>query len=388
MNTDTALVDTPSDGDEITEIERMVAKELHAVGSPASGIPFLLMKASAELPAAEALAIIRERRQAGDTGPISLNVRSDEVSALAKAVKVDAEGEGQSRHPETGQFISDEQLEELESEAEKATGAERDQINGVIAHARLRKMFETGDTTVMMKSSTPAVTSADLPELIQRLEKAIADPDLDPAVREEAGMVITRYRLAQHFEGRAAKGAIQDALGGTNMPELGGSFGTGISGVAGPVVTGAGPTRDNPALTLGGESTAQIPVEAKVTDNPPAPVTTDAAGIVPAAATGSGLDALARQRSGEDVTKERLAYLYALKGAAQIGGNRGDVTPTVTARADANDVNAVPDGGLISDKYLAKAERDFETTTDPAEKMALGVTVTRGRLQRRYSRAA
>ena len=300
----------------------------------------------------------------------------------------DDEGEQQSRHPDTGQFITDEELEELESDSEKATGAERDQINGRIVKERLRKMYETGDTKVMKATVT---TSATMPELIQRLEKAIADPDLDPALRQEAGELITHHRLRAHFEGRAQKGAVQDALHGTAEPEIAGHLDSGKSGLSGKVVTGAGPTRDNPALTLGGESTAQIPVEAKVVDNPPAPVTTDAAGIVPAAAGGSALDALARQRQGEDVTKQRLTALFALKGAlALLGGanNGGDVVPAATARASASDVNSIPDGGSISPEYLAKCERDLEKAIDVGEKMRLGVIVTRGRLQRRYSRVA
>jgi hypothetical protein len=78
----------------------------------------------------------------------------------------------------------------------------------------------------------------------------------------------------------ASKNAAQDALGGLNEPKQVGHLDTGHSGLVGPVVTGVKPAPDDSALVQGGETTALIPDELKVTDHAPVARTTDGWGIV------------------------------------------------------------------------------------------------------------
>jgi hypothetical protein len=78
----------------------------------------------------------------------------------------------------------------------------------------------------------------------------------------------------------ASKNAAQDALGGLDEPKQVGHLDTGHSGLVGPVVTGVKPAPDDSALVQGGETTALIPDELKVTDHAPVSQTTDGWGIV------------------------------------------------------------------------------------------------------------
>jgi hypothetical protein len=78
----------------------------------------------------------------------------------------------------------------------------------------------------------------------------------------------------------AKKGAVQDALNGTQQPKEAGHLATSHSGTSGSVTAGTQAVQDDAALALGGQTTSVIPDEAKVTDNPPIPATTDPRGIV------------------------------------------------------------------------------------------------------------
>lgn len=80
-------------------------------------------------------------------------------------------------------------------------------------------------------------------------------------------------------ESDAAKGDVQDALDGTATPEVGGHLDSGNSGLAGSVTGDPKAPPADAALTVGGESSYEIPAEASVRDSE-IPATTDALGLV------------------------------------------------------------------------------------------------------------
>jgi hypothetical protein len=192
---------------------------------------------------------------------------------------------------------------------------------------------------------------------ISRLEKAMNNPALSADGRAQAAEQVTLARLSRFH---LAKSAAQAALNGTATPQAAGHIDSGKSGVAGSVTQGL---RDQPAdssLRLGGATTADIPIEDKVRDNPPAPVSTDGAGIVQPQAIKQlekefrkAKHPVERARIGEQLTLARLSLFHAVKGMAALTGNGGDVIPAVTGRAAANDVGAV--GRDVSPEFLAKS---------------------------------
>lgn len=98
---------------------------------------------------------------------------------------------------------------------------------------------------------------------------------------------------------QAAKGAIQDALNGTAEPKAASTLDGSKSGVAGSATAGV---IDRPAQqVVGGEPSYAIPLDEKTRDNPPAPDSTDAAGIVASIAkTVQEFSALVKARAEKD----------------------------------------------------------------------------------------
>jgi hypothetical protein len=242
----------------------------------------------------------------------------------------DDEGEGQPRHPVTGQFIT-----------QGAAGELNKQKRG----------------TTMATSNTAAGQ-------IEELQKAL-DAETNPLRKAQIAEELTLSRLRNFHVARVAvKGDAQDALHGTDTPEVAGHLDTGASGVAGSVTAGTRTPASDSALHPGGQTTAEIPVESKVIDNPTAPVP-DGAGIInPQALCGleqqlaKATDPFERERLGDQVTYHRLRAFYAAKGLGQLGGsnNGGDLTTqqvVPTQRVDASDVGSV--GRAVLPAYIAKA---------------------------------
>jgi hypothetical protein len=267
---------------------------------------------------------------------------SDDILEGVSGEAQDDEGENQPRHPATGQFLP---------------------------------KTQKGSQMTQLSSENEA-------GVIQRLEKQVANPNLDPVARADAAQELTLRRLSSHLRARRlgaavgaalAKGAAQDALHGTDAPEVVGRVTDfGRSAAAGSVTQGVRTPASDSSLSLGGQSTAAIALESTVNTNATNPVTTDGAGIVNPQAMAKDIERLEgaiekaldrgddreAQRLGEQLTFQRLKLHYTAK-AGQLGGARtGNLTAdeiAPTARVAASDVGAV--GQSVLPEYLAKQQR-------------------------------
>ena len=277
-------------------------------------------------------------------------VKSDSQEAdeiLATVSGEETEDEGQPRHPVTGQFISTQK-------------------------------------GIPMSSIDLANAST--------LQKA-RDAEKDPVRKAQIEDRLTLANLRNfHTMRLLSKGVVQDSLHGVRTPQVAGrTTATGQSGAMGCVAQGVKTPASDASLQLGGQSTADIPIEARVTSNR-MPLTTDGAAIVDPQAIAKGIAQLegdvekARDRRDERevtrvsgmLTNERLRLFYLMKAAGQLGGsnNGGDVIPSVTARVDASDVGSVGTGVLP--EYLAKAQRKQEKKAEKArQKRAVKAVVNK-----------
>jgi hypothetical protein len=336
------------DGDPTpTELAELDVTKVAGVGQPANGTPFLFIKSEAE---SQSALIDMLKSECAESDGILAGVSGEEVE--------DAEDEGQSRHPATGQFITDEELEELEEEAQKgeldAESAER------LTLARIEKVQQRKGTN-MRKTATHINASA----AISRLEKAIEKSD-DPEAISRAQQVIAHHRLTELHTARGAlaKGAAQDALGGTNTPKMGGHFDSGMSGVSGSVTQGVRTPASDSALSLGGQTTSVIPAEERVNTNGGLPVAGDGAGIVNPGAVkrlekqyAKATNPIERARLGEELTLAKLTMFHTARAAGVLGGanNGGELTAAQirpTGVTSASDIGAV--GRDVLPQYLAK----------------------------------
>jgi hypothetical protein len=159
---------------------------------------------------------------------------------------------------------------------------------------------------------------------INRLEKHLQSgaSRMTDETRASAGEQITHHRIEQAEIGRQIgeilrKGMAQDALGGTNTPEVGPAMALaqqmGRSGLAGPA-TGLKPKPSDSALVQGGESPYSTIYDSAVQTNPQGGVT-DGWGIVnpqaiakACAELNAETDPNRRARLGERVTALRLGH--------------------------------------------------------------------------------
>lgn len=115
-------------------------------------------------------------------------------------------------------------------------------------------------------------------------------------------------------EDDAAKGDVQEALNGTAAPEVGGHLDSGNSGVAGSVTGDPTTSADDASRALGGESSYEIPVEARVRDGA-IPATTDAVGIRKASVIAAFAGILEQIDAQQQAAKDG-SFLTATPGAA------------------------------------------------------------------------
>lgn len=252
---------------DVTEIEELQATKVSGVGKPANGIPFILIKAAAESEDCTTCkgkgTIMEGNRECPDC----------KGSGVAKSDSDEA----------------DKQEDEMTGEAIKAMIEQWDALDKALSTADREKMpassfayidknggkhlpiHDEGHT----KSAKGRVAQQDFSE---------AKGDADDAKSKAEGKIAA---AAKKFGigGDAKKGAVQDGLHGNATPEIGGHLDTGKSGVSGSVTQGSASPEGDGSLQLGGQSTAEIPVEEKVKSNS-RPVTTDGAGIVDPQAMG------------------------------------------------------------------------------------------------------
>ena len=123
----------------------------------------------------------------------------------------------------------------------------------------------------------------------------------------------------------ATKGQVQDALDGTKTPEAGGHLDTGKSGMSGSIALGAKGEPPDSAQFLGGESTAEIPLETQTREHP-IPASTDGAGIVNPQAIAKAVRVATVVEAMEQIESNRQAikdgrFLEATGPAAETPGS-------------------------------------------------------------------
>jgi hypothetical protein len=123
----------------------------------------------------------------------------------------------------------------------------------------------------------------------------------------------------------ATKGAVGPGVpeGALQAPASNGDLNTGQSGIAGSVTAGPRPQDGDASVAIGGQSTYAIPDEAKVTNNPPIPLTTDPALTINRAGAG-GLGKAAAVASLFEAMAGLDAQRQAVKDGLQIGNPTGD----------------------------------------------------------------
>lgn len=295
---------TPTGTEDITEITEFLAEKVSGVASPANGASWLVLKAA-------------------DTGDCSTckgegtilqgNRKCPDCSGSGKASKSDSkEADEQEEEMTKGAYCGDQ-------------GCEVCVINdadGIRFHPAVKALSGT-DRAKMPASSFAFVDKKGgkhLPIHDEGHVKAALDGQTDfseakgdpaDAKKKAAAKIVGAAKKFgmdvddKSAVAQAAKSAAQDALGGTNEPKAAGHLDGSKSGLAGTVATGVPDQPVNASLTLGGTSSYEIPLEQKVTNNPPAPDTTDPARIIPAIAkTVEGFTELVAARASAIVVKD------------------------------------------------------------------------------------
>jgi hypothetical protein len=302
---------------ETTEITELEATKVAGVARPANGTPFIVLKATAEkedCPTCKGKGTIMEgNRKCPDCQG------SGEVAAKeTESAEADAEEEevtGSTSKEEAEWEALDKALSKKDRDAMPASSfAFVDKKGG-----KHLPIHDEGH----VKSALGRFAQQDFSE---------AKGDPDDAKKKAAGKI--KAAAGKHgieldpkstVAEAAQKGAVQDALDGTKAPEVAGHLDTGQSGASGSVVTGVRQPPSDSALTLGGQTTAEIPVEAKVTDNPPADLH-DGAGIINPQAIAKALAVASLSEAIDQITTQREAikdgrFLEATGPAAENPGS-------------------------------------------------------------------
>jgi hypothetical protein len=392
----------PDDDDDITEIVKMEADAIHAVGSPASGLPWLLMKGAddTELTGPEALAIVRKAREQGIGGPVKVTVKSEDLEWFAKQVsdaggyiadesgrvlksdsgEADAieelvSGEASEhetpRHPVTGQFLPD----TLEGHAMSNLAAAEKQLDdlmnrdGLVLEPELTAARARVAKARLVAINTPPERAAKS-ESVTPVQKAIARnlalmkmhfdglPDGDErgtdlerrqhVEKQDAGLKLSHTTLAvtSALRSDAQARATEDMIHAAQQQALT------------PASLGGGDPQEQVRRIGGGTGSPEslgTPAGANRGDFSGATVGQHAEPPVQGLRAledefNETADPLEKARLGEQLTRRRLVDMYAAKE-----GNGGDATPSVTAQRDAADVGSV--AGAVKPDYLAKARK-------------------------------
>ena len=258
---------TPVIDDDVTELVVLDAQKVSAVGKPANGTSWLVLKAEAE--GTECLTckgkgtIMEGNRKCPVCKGAGTVAKSD--SAEADAVEEEVTG----------------------SDAEKAEAVDK------ALSAADRKSMPSSSFAFVDKNGGKHLPIHDEGHVKSALGR-FAQQDFSEA-KGDAGdakqKAAAKIKAAAKSHGidldpestvaeAAKKGAVQDALGGTAMPEVASRLDGGRSGLVGSLTPGPKTPKPDASLTLGGESTQEIPIEARVNDHPGNFATTDGAGIL------------------------------------------------------------------------------------------------------------
>ncbi len=300
----------------VTEITELNAEKVAGVGTPANGSSFLFVKAAADT-------------ETCGTCDGTGKIRAGKVECP------DCKGTG---------TVAKSDSKEADQEEEEVTGSKAEKAAEQAEWWLLDKALSADDRKAMPASSFAFVdkngnkhlpihdeghVKAALGRFGQQdfseakgdaaAAKKTAAGKIKAAAKEHGIEVSDDSEVAQAVK----KGAVQDSLSGTEEPKDAGKIPSGQSGLVGQAAAGgSAQRRSDSSLTLGGETTAGIPAEAKVQDNPPAPPSTDAAGILDpqviakATTVASLVEAIDLIAAGRDAIKADLDGNQAIKDEA------------------------------------------------------------------------
>lgn len=277
--------------DDLTELTELRAEKVSGVTTPANGTGFLLLKA----------AETEDCDTCGGSGKILQGNRKCP----------DCKGSGQVAKSNSSE--ADAQEEEMTGEAAKAwegvyCGDQSCAVcvisdsDGTRLHPAVKALSES-DRKKMPSSAfafvdknggkhLPVHDAAHAKAALGRFnQQDFSEAKGDPAdAKKKAAGKIKAAAKKHGIEvaddsnvAQAAKGAIQEALNGTDEPKAAGSLDGSKSGVAGSVTAGVAERPESTTSVLGGSSSYEIPLEDHVRTNPPTPPSTDGAGIARAA---------------------------------------------------------------------------------------------------------
>ncbi len=254
--------DTP-----ISEIVELDASRLDGVKSAANGTPWLLMKAQADEPAEKADGDMKDCPTCDGSGKIMEGNRDcPDCDATGKVAKGETE---EILSDVTGEAIKGEFTSEHEAAAKaKLSSAEMNDLpDSAFAYIEPGgEKDDEGKTTPRSLRHFAIHDKAHADNAAARIAQGAEFGDKAEAKVKAA--------QAKFGEDNASKGAVQDALHGTDTPVEHGAFPASVSGVAGPVTAGVKPEfqateagNGLPGLSggfLGGENAYLIPSESKL----------------------------------------------------------------------------------------------------------------------------
>lgn len=305
---------------DVTELTELDARKVAGVTTPANGTPFLMVKGSSEDAAEDCPTCKGKGTIRGG------NVKCPDCNGTGNLTKAEASAERQVSA-------------EADAEEEEVTGSASKEADEWEA---LDKALSAADRAKMPASSFAYIDAKGGKHLpvhdeghtiaakgrLSSQDFSGAKGDAGDAKAKAAAKIAA---AAKKFGiGDAAKGDVQDALGGTNSPVEGGHLDTGSSGLAGAVTAGLGGAtrRSDSSLVTGGETTSSIPDVSRVSDNPPVPATTDSAGILEpqslakAEAVTSLLQALDQIAAGRDkAVKDGATFAEPTPEQSETPGN-------------------------------------------------------------------
>jgi hypothetical protein len=293
---------------DVTELAVLDASEgVHGVGKAANGTPFLLVKAAAD-DGKETCStckgtgkIMEGNRECPDckgSGEVAAKSDSSEADEIEDELTDGAAKEL------AGRFCGDLQCATCGAAKAKLSAADRKALPA----SSFAFVDKNGGKHLPVHD--PGHTKAALGRFGQQdFSEAKGDPA--DAKKKAAGKILAAAKKhgievdgGSEVAEAAKKGAVQDALNGTQEPREAGHLDSGNSGTSGSVTAGVVDPPTDSSMQLGGKTTSVIPDERKVNTGHPIPTTTDPAGAInPQALKGiiagslmEAIDQLAEQR--------------------------------------------------------------------------------------------
>jgi hypothetical protein len=342
---------------DVTEIVELEARKVSGVGSPANGIDFVLIKAAAD--GMEACStckgngkILEGNRECPDCkGKGEVAQKSDSAEADEQQEEMTGETSKQADEWEA----LDKALNDSERAKMPAGSFAFIDKNG----KRHLPVHDAGHTKAALGRFNQQDFSEAKGDPADAKKKAAAK--ILSAAKQHGIEVDSKSNVAE----AAKKGAVQDSLGGNNTPEMHGRFDSGTSGAVGSVAMGTADQPTDSSLALGGRSTAAIPIERKVTTNPPPPVSTDGAGIVNPMAKALAVSSLWEALDQIESTRAAIKAGTFTQAVGDAALSPGSVPWESFDAANLKQIAETLAGCCSALDYMSQREREESLTADP-----------------------